>query len=407
MITTEKQRNSIRVAFLGNMNNNHFVLTRYLRDYGIDVSLLLFDTESEHFHPECDSYDTAYRNWTAQLTWGGSGSFLFTSRGKIARDLDGYDVLIGCGHAPAYCHKAGRILDVMVPYGADIWTLTQFRVVRPHRFPSAWLAVDAQRRGLKACTVLHSPTTIDLYERQFVRFAAHAVRWYEGIPMVHAPTYDTGSLEHGSPQSAAAQRFSEIRKSAQFMLMSHSRHIWCSENDPSAKGNDRLLKGWSMFCKQMPNLSKRLVLFEYGRDVAKSKKLAAALGVEDSVVWLPMMQRKDLMSGLRMTDMVAAEFVHSWTVGGVLYESLVARKPILTYRDETHSSAKAEQLYPIYNARTSEDIARCLNEYMADPETGRRIGQQGRQWYEATVDKAIRRYLMFIETRAAEIGRRA
>ena len=34
-----------KVALLGNMNNNHFSLARYLRDRGAEADLLLFDSE--------------------------------------------------------------------------------------------------------------------------------------------------------------------------------------------------------------------------------------------------------------------------------------------------------------------------------------------------------------------------
>ena len=50
----------MKVAILGNMNNNGFAIMRYLLDQGVDVDLILFDSDylkgSEHFGIEKDTW---------------------------------------------------------------------------------------------------------------------------------------------------------------------------------------------------------------------------------------------------------------------------------------------------------------------------------------------------------------
>ena len=50
----------MKIALLGNMNNNNFALLRYFRDLGFDAHLLLFKNDgaghSDHFKIESDTF---------------------------------------------------------------------------------------------------------------------------------------------------------------------------------------------------------------------------------------------------------------------------------------------------------------------------------------------------------------
>lgn len=76
-----------------------------MRDWGFDCDFLLFNDELEHFHPECDTFEKADYSWIKQLSWGSEATFLETKSQQIKFDLYPYDVLIGCGLAPAYLDK--------------------------------------------------------------------------------------------------------------------------------------------------------------------------------------------------------------------------------------------------------------------------------------------------------------
>lgn len=396
----------LRVALLFNMNNNFFAMARYLRDRGIDADLLMFEGEFDHFHPRCDAFDADYMGWVHQLEWGGPHSYLKTKPEKVRRDLQGYDVLIGCGLAPAYCLKGGRVLDVMVPYGYDVWEDTFYRRVGPRVLPTVWLSVAAQRKGMRSIRILHAAYTNALYEGRFARLAPGVERWTEGIPMVYAPGYERLSVPEMCNRTHWGHLFASIRKSVDFMMVSHGRHFWGEADNPNTKGNDKLLGGWAIFCARTPKVKKKLVLIEYGRDVDRSRAYVRELGIQESVAWLPKMYRKDLMPGLFMADMVAAEFEHSWMTSGVLYEALVASKPILAYREDKLYRDHYPDLYPIYNARSPEEIAHRLEECCGDAERGREIGRQGRRWYEVeVVQRTIDKYGGYIGTRAAELGK--
>lgn len=395
----------MRVAFLGNMNNNHFSMARFLRDRDIDVTVLRFDHEQDHFHPSADTYDLSYMDYVRQLTWGSSLRFLSTPVEQIEGDLASYDVLIGCGWAPAYCEKAGRILDIFKPYGDDIWAQTFYRFVSPQLLLGFWAAVRKQRRGIAKSRVFHMSVTNDLYETQYAKYKGVSARWAEGFPIVYSPTYQPEHLDEVENRTHWGHEFRRLRDQYDLMVISHGRHYWkCSADDPNAKGTDKLLRGWAIFRQTNPTTKAVFVTLEYGKHVVHSKALIEELGIADSVVWLPRMCRKDVMVGLKYSDVVCAQFANSWMTSGVLYEALVLGKPILAWRDDAYYSTCYPRLYPILNANDPGSIAARLTEYVEHPEACKRMGAQGRRWYEEeVVKKTVDKYVAYINARATEL----
>ncbi len=394
----------MKVALIGNMNNNHFAIVRYLRDLGIDAELLLTDSEQDHFHPSADTFEVSYMDYTKRVSWGSSIKFLSTSVTQIQNDLEPYSILIGCGNAPAYCHKAGRTLDIFIPYGTDIWDSTFYRVVNPVRLASVWASVYAQRKGLMKCKVWHMSMTNPMYEKQYAKYKGKSERWYEGMPMIYAPIYDKKNLKSMTDRTHWGHEFLKIRENSNLMVVSHMRHHWADETDPNTKGNDILLHGWKQFCDQNKHIKATLVLTEYGHSIDKSRALVKELELESSVVWLPKMLRKDIIVGLHMADIICGEFVHSWMISGILFEALVVGKPILAWRDDALYSENYTNLYKILNAKTSESIAAHLNHYIKEPDQAKKLGEEGHSWYtEEVVKKALNRYLTYFKEQQSNI----
>lgn len=386
----------MKVALLGNMNNNHFALVRYLRDRGIDADLLLFNNEIDHFHPACDTYSLDFMRYTRQLSWGASTSYLATSAKTVANDLRGYDVIVGCGLSPAYLNKAGMALDIFAPYGGDLWIETKYRVVAPQRLASVWSSARSQSTGIRNSRVFHMGSTNDIYEREWERYRGRSERWLEGLPMVHSPTYRPEALEEIAIRTHWGEEFKAIRAESDLMIMYHSRHLWqTGPDDANHKGTERLLRGWAELRRRRPDLRMRFVTLEYGRDVPASRKLMDELGISDTVVWMPKMYRKDLMIGVLLCDIVAAEFQHSWLMSGVMYEALVGAKPVLAHRDD--SLYPGQDLYAIMNAREPDEITAMLEAYLDDRERFLAMGQAGREWYEREVsDRAVSKYESYV-----------
>lgn len=381
-------------------------MARLLRRHGVDADVLLFDHELEHFHPSSDTYDLRYMEFCRPLSWGSSVRFLSTARKTVIDDLRPYDVLIGCGLAPAYCFRAGRGLDIFVPYGGDIWVEASYRLVSLQRIPSVWAAVFCQRKGIRDAKVVHMTYTNEIYEERLKNFNGGAERWLCGFPMVDQLTYSPENLQNFFDKTHWHHEFKKIRRENDIVLMSTMRHVWGGDSsDPSQKGTDRLFKGLSLFAKRHPENRIKLITLEYGKDVYKSRKLIDDLGITDCVSWFPRMLRKDLMVGLMMSDIACGEFENSWFASGVLYEALVLSKPILAFREDSLYSGRYEELYPILNAHDPEDICARIEEFTADPDKHKAMGVQGQHWYRRyVVEAALAEYMRYIKDR--EVGTR-
>lgn len=390
-----------KIAFLGNMNNNHFSMVRYLREKGLDVELLLFNDELEHFQPKADTYCLDYMDYVKQLNWGSLDSFIVTSADEIKKDLSKYQVLVGCGLAPAYCYKAGITLDIFKPYGFDIWGYTRYKINYPWNIVKTWPAVYFQKKGIEKCRVFHMSKTNALYEKRFNEIIGNNERWNDPLPLVYAPEYNSEVLSQLLNKTHWGHVFREVRANSELMVISHMRHVYGKQDDPSVKGNDILLKGWQIFLAANPELKSTLVLIDYGQDTNQSKVLIEKLDIKDSITWLPKMYRKDIMPGLMLADIVCGEFVHSWVTGGVLFEALVAKKPILAWRDEHMYASTDSQLYKILNAHSAEDIAARLQFYINDSPQINELGAKGSEWYSnLVVDKVVKKYITYINQAA-------
>ena len=383
------------------MNNNHFALARYLRDAGVDAHVLLTDDEYPHFHPTADSYEEL-PGFVHQLGWGSARSLIRTSVEQVKNDIAPYDLLVGCGLAPAHCLRASRSLDVFAPYGSDIWEATQFRFCRPQNIPLIWNAVWRQRQAIGKCRVVHM-SPCKAYESNIHRFAPHAIRWGEGLPMVYAAMYNQELPAFVVDRSRYGSDFKRVRDESDMMIFSSVRHAWkLSENDPNSKGTDLLLQAIAILKRRYPSLRVKLVTFEYGNDVTASRKLAEELGITDCVCWFPIMQRKDLMAGLLLSDAACGEFRWSYDSSGVILEALVAGRPLVMHRNDKDylSTAPAGGLCPVLNSKNPEEIAGRFEWIVSNPNTASDFGAKGREWYDTQVVRpAIKRYLELIQNR--------
>ena len=79
-----------KIAIIGNMNNGHYTLMRYLLDESFDCDLLLFNNEISHFSPQSDTFiNDKYHNRIKKLDWGAPETLKFTDK-KIIEDLKPY-----------------------------------------------------------------------------------------------------------------------------------------------------------------------------------------------------------------------------------------------------------------------------------------------------------------------------
>lgn len=390
----------MRIALLDNMNNNFFILTRYLRDFGYDAHLFYFN-EYEHFFPHNDTFDLTYQKFSTLLTW----ESLYEPTHEIKEKLKDFDLIIGCGKAPRLCELMGLKMHIMYPYGGDIYNVMLYdgnirKEIFFHFLKSRlkkYLGINVnwrelqyryameilyQLRGIEKCDYVISPRANDNFDYFFDKFGLKEKLVINTFPLLYHPLFNYDSIPNYFNRSHWYEEFRRIRQENDLVIFHHTRHIWKTPNNPfENKANDRLIRAFARFVASRKDIRAKLILMEYARDFPHTRKLINDLKIEDYVQWFPKMPRKEIMIGITQCDIGATEFENSWISGGVISEFLAMRKLFIGYRNDELYKPYYDTLYPILNARTEEDIYQRLMEYVENKSYYDGLGGEGYQWY--------------------------
>ncbi len=385
----------MKIALIGNMNNNFYSFFRYFKDLKFNVDLLIFKNEPKIFNFKNDEPNKVNKINIKQLSWGDRFDLINTSKNKIYNDLKKYDVLIGCGLSPAFCYKAGLSLDIFVPYGADIYYFTKFNLTYPQNIINLLYTSYYQRKGLRTSKVWHMPLTNHLYENIFEKYKGNAQRWYNGIPYVYDKAYSKKFLIDKSKKNL--NKFLKQRKKNKIILFSPSRLVWGrNKNDPNDKGTDILLKGFKIFKEKNSNVSISLILMNYGPDLVKTKQLIDKLDLKKDVLLIDRQPRTSILYMMKFSDIICCQFKNSWFSYGVIFEALAMSKTVMTFRDDNLYKKKYKILYPILNINKSKKIEEQLSSYIKYKKKYQEMGKIGRKWYiKYCVKQTLKKYIKY------------
>ncbi|MCX7767393.1 MAG: hypothetical protein N2110_00015 [Flavobacteriales bacterium] len=368
---------------------------------GYDAHLLYSD-DIPHFLPHNDTFSLEYQNYSKVVRW----ESLYTDNSIIEKDLEGFDIIIGCGFAPRFCYKVGRKVNIMYPYGGDIYNVILYsgnikKEIILHYFKSRIkkyfgininfreskyryaMEILFQKKALEQVDFFISPRTNDSFDRFFDVMNAHS-KWIKSFsPVIYLPLYDPNVIREYFNRSNWYLEFKKIREKNDIVIFHHARHIWKTPKNPfENKANDRLIRAFSKFVKMRKDLKSHLILFEYSRDFYETKKLIFELGIEDMVTWFPLLPRKEIMIGINQCDLGATEFENSWVIGGVICEFLAMGKIFIGCREDKFYERYYPELYPILNAKTEDEIFAQLCYYADNKEECDKLGQLGYQWHK-------------------------
>jgi hypothetical protein len=413
-----------RVAIIGNMNNNNFALLRYFRDLGADAHLLLYLNDGEgnsgHFRPESDTWEFAkwrpfiHRtgipnapvaaldfpfSWMLSArslvrSWFGKQSAWIpsVSRKQIRAAYEGFDRYVASGITPATMMRAGLPLHIFYPYssGVEFISAGEFLVKfqRKRSFEAAVYSSVRQRQieGVRASQrVLNGD--VGLTEQRLTAIGVQPVRI--NIPMV----YNREALPETPPPSKLTESWEAVR-SSRFTVLHHSRLMWRNSGNYTEaawrnenKNNQWLFAAFAAFVRSRPRLDARLVVVEYGPDIEATKAYAAELGIEDHVMWIPKMERRELMWLLSRVSVGVGEFYNIPRIiwGGTGWEALASGKPLL--QGFRFAPGEFEEVYghpppPLLPVRSEADILAHLQNMAYHPERRQQIGGEARRWFD-------------------------
>lgn len=389
----------MRVACLANLNNMMFILCRYLRDVGIDAHLITLSDEPAHFSPGSDSYDDDYLEYYKVLPVTKSTLYKTESIQILKKELADFDFFVGTDISPTIVTLIGKTLDVFIPHGSDIYDLP-FEKKRKKGTNKVWWLSEKetlsklQNIGIKNTKTILFPDEYDIHFPFKNRLKTVAKYHNTSGPMVFIPQYDDLANNPYVKDLQWYPFFKKLREENDLIIFSHSRHNGFNLSAEMAihqKGNNILIDGVANFVKTHPKVKTKLIFFEYGMDVDASKDLIKAHKIEDHIVWMPLMQRKEIMLGLNMADISCGQFDNSWLTCGVVDETLASNIPLLHYREDALYETDYETLYPLMNAKTAADITERLEAYSLDKDYQNKLAELGSQWLKKyTVDNPLR-----------------
>ena len=200
----------MKIAILGNMNNNGFSIMRYLRDLGEEADLLLFEDDgigsSAHFSIKSDTWD--YNKWRpfvktlpAVNSYGQALSNNFISRiilkiiyplrlllksknalltkpakicdiDKLKQILCNYDFIIGSGATPAIMNSLNMKLSIFFAYSIGIEYLHEefFALYRKSKNPI-----------FQSRTIGISKNNFDFFNKEIIKFKKNIFWKIKGI----------------------------------------------------------------------------------------------------------------------------------------------------------------------------------------------------------------------------------
>ncbi|MBT7556910.1 hypothetical protein HN615_08300 [Candidatus Woesearchaeota archaeon] len=342
----------MKIALLGNTCNNNFALMRYLRDLGADAHLLLFSNEglgevNPQYNPLWDTWE--YEKWEKYIhrlpinngiepIVGRPDKLrIRISKGKLKALFSNYDCFIGSGISPGIFSRMGISLTVFYPYSTGIeWVgeagfrkkIEKFSIESLFRRYVRWRQIDGIRNSkIRVCDT----NNITLHNLKKIG---------KPITRLHIPQYyDVRDINKKSFNDRLIGGLLEKIKNRNFVIFSHMRHYW--EHDDSIyiesdfssinKHNEWLVYGFYDFLKKCNSSVPVLIMVEWGKDYLATKELCNSLGIDDYVIWLPLLQRRQIRSILDYCDIGVGEFTvqngASW--GSTGWEVLASGKPLL------------------------------------------------------------------------------
>lgn len=367
----------MKVAFIGNMNNNHFAMMRYFRDLGIDAYLFKFANELDHFLPECDTYE--YAKWApyvieTKIINGDYKQYLKLKSSELYDLYSGYDFYIGNGFSPAYFHKAGLKLDLFLPYSVGIeYTYKNLSKNILDKIKEKLIS-RSQINGIKNSVRILGTVDAKTYEKAIL-LGVNTKKI--AIPMVYNRSTITNNSEYINEFIAQINNYS-------FKVFSHVSHFPYDSLAYKIKRNDILINAFAKYIKSNPTHDSLLILFDYGRNVKGSKNMIAELGISKNVLWLPKLERKEIMSIIEHIDLGAGEFGgYFW--GGTGWEFLSKGKLFFQYVDMTNE--KIEEITqmavpPFLNTSDSDFIATKIQYFYNQRQELKDISAKILDWFD-------------------------
>jgi len=397
----------MKVALLGNTCNNNFALMRYLRDLGINAHLLLFANEglpdlNPQYNPIWDTWE--YNKWEMYIhrlpinngiepIIGRLDKFrIRVSKGRLIEMFSEYTHFIGSGISPGIFSRIGLPLTIFYPYSTGVeWVgeagfrkkMEKFGIESILRRYVRLKQIDGIRNSKVRVCGTNNITMRNLQEIG------------KPVELLHIPQYYNCENPNKGFDDGVVSKLAKKVKHSDFIIFSHMRHYWVydkskyieSDFSDINKHNEWLVYGFNNFLKKHNTSKPILIMVEWGKDFLSTKRLCKTLGIDNYVIWLPLLQRRQISSILDFCDIGVGEFTtkegSSW--GSTGWEVLASGKPLLQSLNFTNKQFK--DLYKIYppkgilDVQSQEDVFEHLSSMYTNKNQIFAKGSLNKDWF--------------------------
>lgn len=413
----------MKIALLGNTCQNNFSLMRYLRNSGVDAHLFLFSDEgysgkklnqnidgigynvsnNPQYNPEWDTWEI--NKWSEfihrlpvpngmEAILGRPDKLkLRVKRDNIIKSISKFNIFIGAGITPSLFRTINKKLTIFYPYSTGI----------------EWVNEPGHLKKMKQLS-LESLTRRYIRKQQIEGIRESKIRLLlsgEG-PMQKA--YDENNISFTRilmPQYYNLENVnlgysdlvvsSLIKSTAKFQLkiFSHMRQFWKFEEKyylksdfkTISKNNDWLVKGFHKFIKEYPLSKPVLIMVEWGKDTENTKKLIKELNLQNNIIWLPLLSRKQISSIISLCDIICGDFTYSKGIiyGSCAYEALGGGKPLMqTFNFDKGEYKKLFNHDPpeMMDVKSIDDIYLNIKKIYSSENFKNEIGRKSLTWFK-------------------------
>lgn len=379
---------------------------RYWRHLGFDAHLLLYSGDGVEGlavinNPEWDTWDIEkwapfikrlpFPNGLESVIGRPDRLRCAPSTKKIDEAACGYDLHVGGGITPAIFERINKRLAIFYPYATGVeWVGDEENSKKLRTYNLQWpfraYVRKLQTRGIRSADTVICPALDSTAENlsklrvPFVKLPAPQIFNLEDIPI--------------KVDSQAILYLKTMISDSTFTVFSHMRHHWLCGTGYDAstwfrenKNNHWLMLGFSRFLKCFPKANVKLVLVEWGKDVQASKALCAELGIEESVVWLPLLKRKEIYWIMKNCCTIAVgDFVCSpgeyW--GSSAFEALSIGVPVMqtvNFTDKNFRESFDAPLPLFLDVKNDLDVTEHLIRVFLAPNETREKFSENEVWF--------------------------
>ncbi len=159
------------------------------------------------------------------------------------------------------------------------------------------------------------------------------------------------------------------------LVFAPARHDW------AIKGNQVAIDGFARFVASGVQKNARLLLLEWGADLSRSRALIDQRGIADRVLWRPVLSGRSFCDAIKAADVVLDQFVLG-VFGSTVPQALAAGKPVVSSYDDAKNQWAFPVPPPLCRAATADEVAGHLGQLFGDAEKRRQISIAARAWFD-------------------------